>query len=434
MSQKWNLQDIRPTKPQKHPTPTQPLEKRSRPAEATRENADETMSIAVGDGRKRKNKTLIYALVVFVVIIAGGAIASILMGGAELTVFPRYREPNVHATFEARLMPRSDELSYEIMSLEAEGERQVTATGQEEVSTQAEGTIFIYNTFTNEPMRLVTNTRFESPEGLIFKIKDPAVVPGYTLDDSGAKVPGVTTAEVFAEQSGEDYNIGPSRFTVPGFAGEPEFDGVYAESVESFSGGFEGMRFIIDEDEKLTAQQALQLELRNSLLERVPQEKPSGFYAFDGAVTFTYESLPAVEYGENLATIKQRVVLRIPLFDEKEFASFIAQAAIPGYENEQVRIDDVSKLTFEYTHPTTSVSDISAQTGLTFDLSGRPLIIWEYDEGKLKTDLLGANKTALTTILAGYPAIERAEAVIRPFWKTSFPTDMDDITVVETIE
>ena len=70
---------------------------------------------------------------------------------------------------------------------------------------------------------------------------------------------------------------------------------------------------------------------------------------------------------------------------------------------------------------------------LEFNLSGKPEIVWEYDEGKLKTDLLNVNKTALPSVLGGYPAIERAEAVIRPFWKTKFPTDLGEIEFIEVI-
>jgi len=278
----------------------------------------------------------------------------------------------------------------------------------------------------------VTNTRFES-NGLIFRIKDAAVLPGYTKDAEGNILPGVITADVFADEVGDQYNLGPSRFTIPGFAGEPEFDNLYAESIETFRGGFDGQRFIIDEKELQTAKQALQMELRNSLLERIGVEKPAGLVIFDGAVTFTYESLPSIEYGEDLATIKEKVTMRIPLFKGPEFASFIAEATVPGYEGGDVRITDYSIFDFKYSIATTSATDISTATSLSFKLTGRPQIVWEYDGEKLKADLLNSNKTALPSVLGSYPAIEKAEAVIRPFWKTKFPIAIDEITITEII-
>ncbi len=435
MTQKWNLQDIRPAKPhaKRLQVDEKNLHKKAPPQRTTREEADDVMSINITDGNKKKKKTLWYALMIFFLIVGGGVLVSTLTGGADVTVYPKHREPNVNATFEAFANPQPEELAYEIMTLDAEGERQVSAKGKEEVKKQAEGTILIYNKHQTKPIRLVTNTRFES-NGLIFRIKDAAVVPGYTKDETGKILPGVVTAEVFADEPGEQYNLPPSTFTIPGFAGEPEFDNIYGESVESFTGGFDGPRFIIDDKELQTAKQALQMELRNSLLERIDAEKPAGLIFFPGAVTFTYQTLPSVAYGEDLATIKERVTMRIPLFKASEFASFIANATVPGYENEPVRITDTSVLTFEYTSATTSASDISTQTSLSFKLTGRPQIVWEYDAEKLKADLANANKTALNTVLSGYPAIKKDKAEIRPFWKTKFPINIDEISIIEIIE
>jgi len=435
MSQKWNLQDIRPAEPRRKRTPTEPLLQRPRPIEVPKQDAEDIEPVVINNGNKKKSRSLYIALGVFFLVIGFGVIASIMMGGAEVIINPKYREPNVNATFTAVSTQQSEsELTYEIMTLEAEGERQVTATGQEEVQAQAEGTIFIYNKHSPDSVRLVTNTRFQSPSGLIYKIKDSAVIPGYITDATGTIQPGVTTAEVYADEVGEQYNISPSRFTIPGFAGEPEFQNLYAESISNFTGGFNGPKFIIDQSELETAEQALQLDLRNSLLQRIEVEKPAGLVKFDGAVTFTYESLPAVEYGENLATIKEKAVMRIPLFAEEDFARFIAAATVPGYEGEDVRIADTNVLKFTYESATTSSSNIAELMELKFKLEGRPVIIWEYDAGKLKTDLLGKNRTALNAILGGYPSIEQARAVIRPFWKNTFPERLDDIKFTETLK
>ncbi len=435
MNQKWNLQDIRPAQHRKKRAANEdvPVMRKEAPIESSREDAQDVMSINVVDGNKKKSRSLLFAIIIFFLVLGAGIVSSILLTGAEVTVFPRYREPNVNAVFEAMKEPQPEDLTYEILQLEESGERQVTASGQEQVTQQAEGTILIYNKHQSTPVRLVTNTRFES-NGLTFRIKDSAVVPGYTKDAEGNIAPGVMTAEVFADQPGEQYNLGPSRFTIPGFAGEPEFENIYAESIETFTGGFDGQRFIIEESELQKAQQALQTELRNALLEKIDANKPAGFVLFQDAVTFTYESLPAVEYGDNLATIKEKVIMQIPLFKDDNFATFIARATIPGYEGEQVRITDTDIMEFAYTSATTSSSNISAAEKLTFKLTGRPQIVWEYDGEKLKADLANANKTALPSVLGGYPAIEKAEAVIRPFWKTKFPIELNQIEIIEVIE
>ena len=435
MNQKWNLQDIRPAQTKKQRTESEirtTLQMQPRPMEANANDAQETMSIHIVDGNKKHRKSLFVAVGIFVCVIGLGFAASALMGGAEITVYPRHAEMNLNAEFEAKKIPTANELSYEIMTLEAEGERQVQASGEEEVKAQAIGTIFIYNEAQTEPLRLVTNTRFESADGKIYKIKDSAIVPGYT-QSGDKKVAGVITAEVYADQIGEEYNIGPGKFSVPGFKGEPEYSTIYAESTETFTGGYNGKRFKIDEAELQTAQQALQTELRNSLLERMYAEKPAGFELFKDSVAFTYQSLPSVAYGQSLATIKEKVFLRIPLFKEEPFAEYVASQTITGYEKEPVRILDSNVFTFTYTSGTTSASDISTLSSIAFTLSGKPHIIWKYDAEKLKADLVNLEKTTLPKVLGSYGAIERATAVIRPFWKSKFPTKIGEIEITEII-
>jgi len=259
-------------------------------------------------------------------------------------------------------------------------------------------------------------------------------VPGYSKGDSGSVVPGVITADVFAEATGEKYNIGPARFTIPGFEGSAEYDKVYGESTGSMIGGFSGQKFIIDDAELETARQALHTELRDALLARLENERPADFVLYNDAVTFSFNSLPAIAYGDNLATIKEQGVLRVPLFKEADLAKFLAEKSVPNYEGLPVRLTNYNTLTFAYTSPTTTISDISAESELSFSLTGNAQIVWQFNENELKADLLGVEKTAISQILGKYPAIESAEAVVRPFWKTSFPREMREIDVTEKLD
>jgi len=437
MTQKWNLQDIKPAQSRRKREPvlenSVPMDNQPRGATAELHEDVRTSSVNTNSRTRTKQRSSVIVAIVFVVVIGGGFIGSLLMSGAELVVYPRFKEPNVNAVFTASLNKTENQPAYEIMVLEAEGERQVQATGKEVVSTQAEGSIIIYNNHQNQTVRLVTNTRFEAPGGLIFRIKDSVVIPGYSLNEAGEKVPGSVSAEVFADETGLNYNIEPTRLTIPGFAGEPEFDNLYAESTQTFAGGFEGERFIIPDTELQLARQALHTELRNALLERIDTEKPADFITFSDAVTFTYTSLPSLAYDDNLATIKERVYLRIPLFAANDFAAFIASATVPNFEAAAVRITDPNILKFSYTSTTTAVSNISEQDSIEFKIEGRPQIVWEYDEENLKTDLLDKNRTALTSVLGAYPAIDKAEATIRPFWSNGFPADISKIEIVEII-
>ena len=59
---------------------------------------------------------------------------------------------------------------------------------------------------------------------------------------------------------------------------------------------------------------------------------------------------------------------------------------------------------------------------------------WIFDEDQLKVDLSGREDEALPTILSGYPSIDRAEVVLRPFWRNAFPENIEDISVIQVLD
>lgn len=442
MSQKWNLQDIRPAEPRKRRVPSQseaPLldisgnSQNAAPANSTREQIP---SIIIEDGRKKGKNRLLISVVLFVVIVGGAVALSALMGKTELTIYPEYREPNVSAEFIAYPDKRAGELSYEVMTIESTSESQVKATGQVEVEEQATGMIEITKS-TPGAERLIKNTRFRTPDGLVFRIQESVIVPGAVKNESGQMVPGSIQAKVFADDVGEQYNISAGKtFDVPGFQ-ENNFTELYnaikAKNPEAFTGGFKGPQFQIDENDLSTARQALQVQLRNDLLARIDGEKPADFIAFKDAVAITYNQLPAVEYGNDLVTIREQAVLQIPLFQTTEFGSFLAQETVATYDGNTVRVDDPSTLTFQYVGATTSSSVIANEPSLSFRLTGKPLLVWEYDAEKLRKDLAGLPKTALANAVSAYPGIDEARVHITPFWKMSFPEKADEIIVSEEL-
>ncbi|MCA9363563.1 hypothetical protein KC851_04560 [Candidatus Kaiserbacteria bacterium] len=440
MTKKWNLQDIRPAEPRRPRAPrpvsepTESLSDQNTPTIATKEDIP---SIVIEDGTKTGNKRLLISLFLFVFIVGGAIGLSAIMGKTELTIYPQYREPNVSAEFTAYPDKRDGYLSYEVMTLEATGESQVKASGQVQVEELATGLIEIVKT-TPGAERLIKNTRFRSPDGKIFRIQESVVVPGAVKDGSGSLIPGTIQAEVFADESGESYNLSANtKFDIPGFEENgftDLFNAITARNPQSFTGGFSGPRFEIDDQELQTARQALQIELRNNLLSRIDQEKPAGTIAFPDSVAFTYNALPAAKYGDNLVTIKEQAILQVPLFNKINFGSFLAQETVATYEGNDVRVEDPSILSFSYTSPTTSSSVIANETSLTFKLTGKPLLIWEYNGEKLTKDLAGLPKTAINNAVAAYPGITAARVHITPFWQRSFPDNAEEIILIEELK
>lgn len=438
MTKKWNLQDIRPAEPRKQKKKQQPLVlDENRPPEPQQMTDREHIpGIVVEDGTKKGGHRLIVSIILFVLIVGAAIVLSGTLGKTELTIYPKYKELSVNAEFTAFPDKRKDSLSYEVMTLETTGEAQVSATGQFQVEEQTTGVIEIIKT-TPGAERLIKNTRFRTPDGLIFRIEESVIVPG-SIEENGTNIPGTIQAEVFAEEAGEEYNIpANTKLDIPGFeeGGYTElYKSITARNPEVFTGGYNGPQYQIDPNELSTAKQALQIKLRDNLLSRVNAEKPADFIAFLDAVAVTYNELPTIEYGKDLVTIKEQAILQIPLFKSDEFASFLAEQTVSIYNDEDIRIKDPDVFEFSYTSPTTSSSVIANETSLTFNLIGKPLFVWEYDTPKLTGDLAGLPKTAITNVVKAYPGIEMAKAHITPFWKRTFPEKPEEIIVIEELE
>lgn len=442
MAQKWNLQDIQPAEPRKRkiaPSESATLQLNNdieTPSTISRPGRESIPSIVIEDGSKKGRNRLLFSVFLFLFIIGTTIALSAFMGKTELTIYPEYREPNINADFTAYPDRRAGELSYEIMILEATGEEQVKATGQKQVEEQATGMIEITKS-TPGAERLIKNTRFRTPEGLIFRIQESVVVPGAVKDESGTLVAGSIQAKVFADDVGEAYNIPAGKtFDIPGFQ-ENKLTELYntikARNTTAFTGGFKGPQFQIDESELSTARQALQIKLRDNLLLRIESEKPADFIAYSDAVAITYNELPAVEYGGDLVTIREQAILQIPLFNSIEFGTYLASETDPTFDGGTVRISDPKALTFAYLSATTSSSIIANEPSLSFKLSGKPLLIATFDAEKLKKDLAGLPKTALTNAIPAYAGIREAQAHITPFWQRSFPEDPAEIIITEKL-
>ena len=55
-------------------------------------------------------------------------------------------------------------------------------------------------------------------------------------------------------------------------------------------------------------------------------------------------------------------------------------------------------------------------------------------DNKLKQDLAGREKDAIPTILSGYSSIQSIEASLWPFWRGSFPEDVDKISIEQILK
>jgi len=313
-------------------------------------------------------------------------------------------------------------LPFQLIVLQGSEVSVVSATEERTVERKAEGQIIIFNTFSSKTQVLVKNTRFQDPEGLIYRIRKQITVPGTTVE-GGEIVPGQLEVTVYADFTGAEYNRGLTDFTIPGFKGDPRFDSFFARSKTSMEGGFSGVVKTASESDIASARVVLQNTLRTALIAKARLEVPEGFILYDDAVFFEFEEGgPGAEEttGDALELI-ERGALHGIIFDKSALARNIARTAIPLYDEGKVFSRDLEDLSFSITDK----EDLSPTevTEVSFSFAGAVEIIWEVDKAKLTADLAGTPKIDFSQTISTYGNIKKAEANIRPFWKKTFPTD-----------
>lgn len=368
-----------------------------------------------------------WILAIVLIVILGG-LALFALRKTTVTVIPRSHVVTFDQTSQFTAYPAATAatgtLAYTLVTSSLQDSQTVDASGTQDVETKAQGTITVYNDYSASPVKLIATTRFETPDGLIFRVPDAIVIPGKT-----GSTPGQVTVTVFADQTGQQYNIGPvSRFTVPGLQSTPAmYSNIYAQSTASTTGGFSGQQAAIDPTTLANTVASLRSELAQEAETAASAQTSSSSIVLPGLIELTYQDLPQTPAANGSVQVNEEAQIQTPIFDENSLAQAIAAEVGEDTQGEPLSIVEGQGFAAQ------GIDEASTTLGtdpLQFQLSGTATLVWQVDAGALAQALAGHDQNAFDTITAGFPAIQSANARIEPFWNTSFPTDPSGIDIV----
>ncbi|MDD3531102.1 MAG: hypothetical protein PHV99_00710 [Candidatus Pacebacteria bacterium] len=310
---------------------------------------------------------------------------------------------------------------FQVITAQKVASQSVKGSGTKAVSTSSSGIITIYNAQA-KTQRLIANTRFATTAGLIFRIHEAVSIP------AGSKAsPGSVSAKVYADKAGDAYNVGPTSFTIPGFAGTPQASMVYARSSSAMTGGASGTVPVVDAVAESQARTALVTALAPDLLKSIEAQVPSGFILLPGAATTTYEALPSTSsLTAGQVDVKEQGSITAVVFPNASLAKAIASSAGGlGYQGEPITLTSANTLTLSATEFPSADA-----TSFTFTLSGTASLIYTVDSTRIAAAVSGKTRTAAQAALSSYPEIKRAVLILRPFWRQTFPLDPSSISIV----
>ncbi len=423
-----------------------------RPRVQTLPRVEQTQTIEQYDAREEKEPTRwgIIALTVAIVIVSSAVGLSFIFTGATVTITPRTEASTIDTALIASLEPQGGELGFSWASQERTETRTLKAESESQFEERASGEITIYNSFSSQPLRLIKNTRFESPDGKIFKIRDSVVVPGMTKQGE-TSTPGELRVTVYADQTGDTYNIEAGSFTIPGFEGRPQYALVTAKSSTPFTGGFKGLRKTVDQEKLDEALQEMQRTIMDTLRTTLEQDVTNNpeVYLVKDSIRFTFEQLPSDETGKDEVVVSLKGVAYGVNIHRNALAKHLASQVVPGYDGSDVILeneDTFSLQTADLENSTASGSEqieenatSSLPTTISLTIRGKISLLWTFEEASLRDDLAGKDTSIMDmppdqTVMGKYPGIKSAHAVVRPFWKGSFPSDPADIKIITLLD
>ncbi len=379
---------------------------------------------------KKSRKYLYGVLVVLILVVAFGI--SALFKSAEIRVTPKQDVKAIDESFTAKKDSVGNGLGYQVVTASKEVEKAIDpkdVTSEQKVEKKARGTIIVYNNFGSQSQKLVATTRFQTPEGLIYRLVEAVTIPGTTTKD-GKTIPGSIEAVVEADKAGAEYNIGLKDFTVPGLKSDVvKYKEIYGRSKTEINGGFSGMQKVVTKEALAKAEIEMEASLKASLSKDLISQIPSDFVLYENSLTFKFEPSVSTNLADGGVTLKKRGVTSAVIFDRSGITKAVLVKIFPDIGDNVVKINNLDSLQF-------SISTSSAQntaSSITFTLKGEASLEWVFDENRLKTELLGRSKKDANGVLSGYPSIKEAWITTSPFWNSTVPSDPKKVTIVNTL-
>lgn len=375
--------------------------------------------------RRRSSRLLWWTAGIVVVCAIAGLLLATLFEGATVNITPKSQKLSPPANIVAFPNAPEGSLSYQTVTLTQSATTSATASGTQHVSASASGVITIYNSYSTSPQQLVTNTRFEAPDGKIYRIHAPITVPGQKKNTDGSMTPGSVVATIYGDAAGDSYNrSGITTFTIPGFKNDPRYTKFTAQSQAPITGGFIGDKPAVSAADMQKAQTTLKGQIDQGLQAAIEAQIPPGYLQVQGSLQTTYNDVVSTAGEGSNVSLSESATASIAIVSGDELAGILAKLLVSGYSGEPLSFASPNPLVLQ-------LATSSSKTGaLTILLQGTPTLVWTFDQNALKDQLLGKSKDAFQTVIHSFePAVEKAEAHIRPFWKATFPTDATKLDI-----
>lgn len=355
-----------------------------------------------------------------------------VFAGATVYITPREGSVELTGPLLAEKVPQ-DGLGFQMLVIEDTASATVAASGTSYVEKKAIGTVRLFNNHSTSPQKLLIDTRLVAPNGNIYKTKVATTIPGQKMV-SGKLTPGTVDVEVYADESGENYNAKDLDLKILGFKGGPKYETIYARTTTEIKGGFKGESSNISEEELENQTEVLRTQLSKSLIEKARAQLPESFVMYDKVTVINFDE-PAISTSldGSGAEIKQRAVMNAILFKESDLTKALVSGVVADDDKEKVAVSNIRDLNIEL-DPAYKIGDPSTMQSIKIIINDKVNVVWLVDYDELKTVLAGTKKREFESKMLQFKNIDKTELSLKPFWKSRLPEKLGAINIVNTLD
>lgn len=308
-------------------------------------------------------------------------------------------------------------------------EKEFKSTGQGKDEQRAKGIITIINNFSSAPQILVASTRFEAPDGKIFRLDSRIVIPGATMKN-GKLEPSSIDVNVTADKPGPEYNIlacnDNCKFTIPGLKGTSKFDGFYGISNKPMIGGSLGSVPMVTTEDLKKAEDTIIENIKNKINEDFKNKIPNNLKIIDGAKS----GIKIVKISSNVLAGDLRQNFTVTADGEIRAIAFREQDLV-GFIRNQFDVKKPEK--YDYCgDPSIEYKDIKPdfeKGTLKLIISVKQTICYHLSQDEIKKNIVGKNQKELEIILKSVDGIEKIKVNLFPFWIKKVPSNFNKIKI-----
>ncbi len=391
--------------------------------------SDQARKYAVPDPRreyfqpKKSNGNKYLAIGLFLSLIIIGIIfflASFIFDGATLSLKPLKKDIAISETYVVSELDRKDLL--QLQNVPDTEEITIRKKVSKKVSRKATGEVTLYNDFSKDEQKFVKGTRLATTDGKIFKLDSNVIVPG-----KSGETPGSIVTTVQADQEGVEYNVAPTKFVVPGLKASPKYKFFYAESKTAMEGGIVGTVNDASEVDIAKGRDDLKDKVSAALGKKLGSNVPEGFVYNPDMLLTVLGKMQKIREDDETATYGLNATGTALYFKRDEIVKKIIDQ-----QNSNSNSKPIVKIlsTKDFTVSVLDQKEVLDETGpLKMVLTGSAPVVFYPDKQAILEYYAGKPVSEFNDIVKKFQFIESASRVVRPFWNTTFPTNISKIKV-----